>query len=278
MSQLTRIHQSPHLKAAVAPEFASILIVDDNDFDRTRLKKLCRAFDFTTHVVEACSLSDLRDRLKKDRFDLILLDYHLNDGTGLEGVEIIRADAVNCTAATVMITGTEQNDIAIQALKLGFSDYLVKDEISQLTLTRAAIIALQKSQLARAMAAHMGQSAMVNETVQSFSRGCAQDIKPIVSRIMRQMRGLREIGLIKPEDAALRVEQVEGSMRRLWVFLDDLDHLGGSVSADGPTIPETRDGNGPPASGINARVPSIRPKKPTLNSSKPPSIFRRRPD
>ena len=53
MSQLTRIQQHPHQKAAVAPEFASILIVDDNDFDRSRLKKLCRAFDFTTHVMEA---------------------------------------------------------------------------------------------------------------------------------------------------------------------------------------------------------------------------------
>ncbi|MDB4187821.1 response regulator [Sulfitobacter sp.] len=106
-------------------------MVDDNDFDRSRLKKLCRAFDFTTHAMEASSLRYLRDRLKKDRFDLILLDYHLNDGTGLEGVDIIRADAVNCTAATVMITGTEQNDIAVQALKLGFSDYLTKDEISQ---------------------------------------------------------------------------------------------------------------------------------------------------
>lgn len=278
MSQLTRIQQHPHQKAAVAPEFASILIVDDNDFDRSRLKKLCRAFDFTTHVMEASSLRDLRDRLKKDRFDLILLDYHLNDGTGLEGVDIIRADAVNCTAATVMITGTEQNDIAVQALRLGFSDYLTKDEISQQTLTRTAITALQKSQLARAMAGQMGQSEMINETVQSFSRGCAQDIKPIVSRIMRQMRGLREINQITPEDATARVEQVESSMRRLWVFLDDLDHLGGTAVATGPTVPVTRDSSAPPASGINVRVPSIRPKKPTVNPSKPPSIFRRRPD
>lgn len=278
MSHLTRIQKNPHQKAAQAPEFASILIVDDEEFDRARLKKLCRAFDFTTHVVEADSLKSLGDCLKKDRFDLVLLDYHLNDGTGLQGVEMIRADPVNYTAATVMITGTEQNDIALQALKLGFSDYLTKEEISAQTLGRTAITALQKSQLARLMAAQSAQEAMMNETVQSFSRSCAQDIKPIVSRIMRQMRGLREIEQMTPESAATRVDQVEGSLRRLWVFLDELDHLGGLTTANGPTVPATREGNGPPVSGISVGVPSIRPKRPAAPNTKPPSIFRRRPD
>ena len=278
MSHLTRIQTRDRQKAAVAPEFASILIVDDNDFDRTRLKKLCHAFDFTTNVVEADSLRSLKDKLKKDHFDLILLDYHLSDGTGLQGVEIIRADAVNGAAATVMITGTEQNDIAIQALKLGFTDYLTKDEISVQTLSRAAITALQKSQLAQAMAAQRGQHAITNETVQSYSRSCAKDIKPIVSRIMRQMRDLRDIDQIEPEDAVARVEQVEGSLRRLWVFLDELDHLGGTAPDRGPTVPAMRGSNSPPASGINARVPSLRPKKPTAPPVKPPSIFSRRPD
>ena len=229
-------------------------------------------------MVEADSLTALKDRLKKDRFDLILLDYHLGDGTGLQGVEIIRDDDVNCTAATVMITGTEQNDIAVQALKLGFTDYLTKDEITEQTLTRAAITALQKSQLARAMTAQGGSNALTNETVQSFSRGCAKDIKPIVSRMMRQMRRLREIDQIAAEDAVARVEQVESSLRRLWFFLDELDHLGGTAQPEGPSVPTTRGSSVPRTFGINARVPSMQPKKASSPAAQPPSIFRRRPD
>lgn len=275
MSHPNLMHHSTRPKAAATPEFASILIVDDSEFDRTRLKKLCRAFDFTTHIVEAESLAALNDKLRKDRFDLILLDYHLTDGTGLQGVDAIRADPVNCTAATVMITGTEEANIALQALKLGFTDYLTKTEISEEALNRAATVALQKSQLARAVATLSGQRIIKNETVQSFSRGCAQDIKPIVSRIMRQMRSLREISKITPEGATARIEQIEASMRQLWVFLDELDHLGGISPASSPTLPETRSTNGPPASVINARVPSLRPSRPASASAKPPSIFRR---
>jgi CheY-like chemotaxis protein len=278
MSQQTRITASPAQQAAHAPQFASILILDDEEFDRSNLKKLCRNLDFTTHVIEATSLADLRAKLTKDRFDLILLDYHLRDGTGLEGVDIIRADPANCHAATVMITGTEQANIAIAALKLGFSDYLTKDELSAQTLERAAITALQKSQLARGMAAQAAPPVPMNGSVQTFSRACAQDIKPIVSRIMRQMRGLREVEQISAEDATRRVELVEGSLRSLWSFLDDLDHLGADLSAQGPTVSLSRNATLPASVTVSARVPTYRPKKRAAASSRPPSIFQRRPD
>ncbi|UWR27201.1 response regulator [Sulfitobacter sp. S223] len=275
MHHPTSIKPTALQQAATAPVFASILIVDDEKFDRTRLKRLCHEFDFTTHVAEADSLEAMRIILKKDRFDMILLDYHLPDGTGLDGVELIRADHVNRTAATLMITGTEQNNIALRALKLGFSDYLTKDEISGETLNRAVISALQKSQLARGMAVSVSKH---DETLQSFSRKCAHDIKPIVSRMMRQMRTLRDIDKLEPEDAQERVERMEGSLRRLWSFLDDLDDIGAAKTTHTPSIPSSRGPQTLPISRINAMVPSERPGKPETKPVKPPSIFRRRPD
>jgi PleD family two-component response regulator len=272
MSQHTPLKAPDAHPASDAPEFASILIVDDQRFDRKHLRKLCASLKFTTHIAEACSLAALRDMLRKDRFDLILLDYHLTDGTGLDGVEIIRADRVNRDAATVMITGTDQRDIAIRALKLGFTDYLKKDELCAETLTRAAIVALQKSQLARGLSAQTAPPTAMQGTLQQFSRECAQDIKPIVSRMMRQMRELREVDNLTPEHAAERFEQIEGSMRRLWVFLDELDHLGGPPPAK-PSRPVL-----PAVNGVKARVPTLRPEKSAPKSNRPPSVFRRRPD
>ncbi|WP_299412210.1 response regulator [uncultured Sulfitobacter sp.] len=274
MSHFTKIQTSAQQQAAAAPEFASILIVDDQRFDRKRLKNMCQSFSFNTHVAEADSLAEMRDKLKKDRFDLVLLDYHLADGTGIEGVDCIRADSVNSTAAVVMITGTEQKDVAIQALKSGFSDYLTKDELSEESLARTAITALQKSQLSRGMQISTSQRNTMHASLQSFSRECAQDIKPIVSRMMRQMRELREIENISPQDATSRIQRVEGSLRRLWAFLDDLDQL---AAQGGPTGPSVSGQRGSSATSINMRVPSERPlKSPT--KAKPPSIFRRRPD
>lgn len=275
MSNFTQIEPTAQQQAASAPEFASILIVDDQRFDRARLNRMCRAFDFATQVVEADTLAAMRDKLKKERFDLVLLDYHLTDGTGLQGVEAVRADHVNSGAAVVMITGTEQSDIAMQALKMGFSDYLTKDELSQQTLSRAAITALQKARLARGMANIAVQRPQVQETLQSFSRECARDIKPIVSRIMRQ---IRDIDFLNPQDAAERVEKVEGSLRRLWSFLDDLDRLGSTPVHKEPTVAGQRGNNPFTYLSINARVPTAQRGMPAQKTAKPPSIFRRRPD
>jgi CheY-like chemotaxis protein len=274
-SQIFSSEQQPILDA---PEFASILIVDDQRFDRTRVSRHCRAFDFKTHVVEAETLAVMRDKLKKDRFDLILLDYHLTDGTGWEGVEAIRADSVNSDAAIVMVTGTDQSDIAAQALKLGFSDHLSKDELSQETLGRTAIVALQKSRRARGATVSAARSTPLHENLKSFSRECAHDIKPIVTRMMRQMRELREISRLDPQEAVERVEKVEGSLRRLWAFLDDLDQLGSAPSQNGPTVPNNRGSGQSTSSSINARVMTAQRGRPVTKPAKPPSIFRRRPN
>jgi len=267
------------IQADVSPQIASILIVDDQRFDRSRLRRMCGNLGFTTHIDEAESLDALRDRLRKDRFDLILLDHHLADGTGLEGVEIIRADTVNRGAATVMVTGTDHADVAVRAHKLGIHHYLSKEELTLEKLRQATLGALKKTPDYIENAPQSSHRSSGRDELRSFSRECARDIKPIVSRMMRQMRELREIDELPPEEAALRVERVEGSMRRLWAFLEDLDELGANAPAtEAPTISHLRSEMDARAARVQLRVPSIAPQKLSKKPLKTPSVFRRRPD
>ncbi len=270
MSRFNQIHHTVEQEVQSLPDFASILIVDDQRFDRVRMRRLCGGFGFNTNVVEAENLASMADRLRKERFDLVLLDYHLPDGTGLQGVEAIRACATNRHAATIMITGSEQNDIALQALKLGFSDYLTKDELSDATLRRSAIIALQKSRLATGMETRRLQHGEMQEILKKFSRECAQEIKPIVSRMMRQMRELREMTNLTPEQATDRVERIEGSCERLWAFLDDLDRYNAAQLVQS-MVPRPK-----AAADITDILKSerTRPKRPATKR-KPPSVFGR---
>lgn len=259
------------------PGVASILIVDDQLFDRSRLRRMCGNLGFTTHINEAESLSAMRDRLKKDRFDLILLDHHLTDGTGLEGVDIIRADTVNYDAATVMVTGTNQAEVAVQAFKLGIDHYLSKEELTLENLRQATLEALRKAPLEEPLRAKTAQRSGGQDELRRFSRGCARDIKPIVSRMMRQMRELREFDDLPPEEAALRIERVEESMRRLWAFLEDLEQLGVDGPAAVPTVALVRGDMDIRAASLQLRVPSIMPEKSYKKPVKTPSVFRRAP-
>ena len=172
-----------------------ILIVDDQRFDRMRLKRLCGSLDFPTRLAEAASLAAMVQQIDGARFDLILLDYSLPDGNGLRALELIAAHPNGAGAATVMITGTEQTEVAIEALQGGCSDYIDKDELSPQALRRSAIHALQKSALQVGMAAQEQQRSRLAEVLERFSGECAAEIRPIVARLRDRGPALRAAGL-----------------------------------------------------------------------------------
>ncbi|MBW4710336.1 response regulator [Roseobacter sp. YSTF-M11] len=228
MSQIGKIHAKIRPDATVLPDFASILVVDDQRFDRARLIRLIGGLEFDTHVAEADSLETMGSMLQKDKFDLILLDYNLPDGTGLQGLEAVRLDPKNRQAATIMITGDDQNEIAIEALKRGCSDYITKDDLSPAAFRRASINALQKSHLSIGIENQDSKRQKMEAVLERFSTECASEIKPVVSRMMRQMRDLREAPSLSKEQATERICRIEKSCMRLWEFLDDLERYKGT--------------------------------------------------
>ena len=67
---------------------------------------------------------DALAQLAKQDFDVVLLDIRL---PGMSGMEVLREIWLNHTdAATIMITAVNDVDTAVQAMKLGASDYIVK--------------------------------------------------------------------------------------------------------------------------------------------------------
>jgi len=257
------------------PQFASILVVDDQRFDRLRIVRLCAKLPFDTHVVAADSLSAMGDMLNKDKFDLVLLDFSLPDGDGLQAIKVIRAHPKNHTAAAIMVTGSEDAEIAVSALKLGCSDYITKEELSESSLSRAAINALQKSTLTVGLETQGQKRRQMQQVLQRFSKECAQEIKPVVSRMMRQMRDLKDVGPQSADDLAQKVNRIEKSCMRLWEFLDDLDAYNGSDLADktysGVTVAEALDLDQPKtASSTTEPARSNRPERQPKMAPKPP--------
>ena len=209
---------------------ARILIVDDQRFDRMRIKRLCGGLDFPIRMTEAESIAALAQQLDEGEFDLILLDYNLPDGDGLRGLQMIRAHPQNGAAATVMVTGTDQTEVAIEALRGGCSDYIAKDELSQSTLRRSAFNALQKTALQLGITTQEQKRSEVQSVLRRFAGECAQEIKPMVGDVMRDLRALdRSNPALVEEDLA----KVDYTFLRLWEFVEDLASFQGSELAEG---------------------------------------------
>ena len=64
------------------------------------------------------------DLLEKEKFDILILDMDMPAVTGLDILKFINTNSTKIT--TIVLTGVEDIDLAISAMKLGTHDYLLK--------------------------------------------------------------------------------------------------------------------------------------------------------
>lgn len=104
------------------------LLVEDDAVDRIACRRALQQHpDYEFELFEADTGRQGLQLACEHEFDCILLDYHLPDMTGLEFLIEI-ADALGKIQVPVLkLTGTDNVAIAVEAMKRGARDYLIKD-------------------------------------------------------------------------------------------------------------------------------------------------------
>ncbi len=118
---------------------ASILIVDDDSADVFFLTEVIEEnFDETTNLTidKAANFEEAMQKVVDNHYNLVLLDYKLGYLNGLDVQKSIKEEKPNMPI--VFITGQGNEKTAVEAIKQGALDYLVKDELSGATV--AAIL------------------------------------------------------------------------------------------------------------------------------------------
>lgn len=102
---------------------AKILVVDD-EINMLRLLSDLLTEDEQYHVEQAASGEEALEKIKGDSFDLIISDIRM---PGIDGFELLeKIKTMNVDAAVIFITGYASIDSAVEAIKLGASDYIEK--------------------------------------------------------------------------------------------------------------------------------------------------------
>lgn len=102
----------------------SILVADDHSVVRIGLSITLKKLRPQAKIEEASSFRDVLDLIKKERFDLIILDINMPDGTFQQSFEIIKRKQ---PAAKVLVFSSQDEDVyAIRYLRLGADGYLHK--------------------------------------------------------------------------------------------------------------------------------------------------------
>jgi diguanylate cyclase (GGDEF)-like protein/PAS domain S-box-containing protein len=120
-----------------------VLLVEDcpdhADLIRGKLKRSQRMRSEITHVDR---LNKGLDLLENGQFDVVLLDFSLPDSFGLETFR--RTHAVAPRTPIIVLTSLDDNDLAVQAVREGAQDYLIKREADTRLLVRSILYAIER--------------------------------------------------------------------------------------------------------------------------------------
>ncbi len=120
-----------------------ILSIDDDPADVEILRRCLEQIEGWEIKFLACnSAATGRAEALRCQADLIFLDYLLGVETGLEVFHEMRQ--AGCNLPTIMLTGHGSEEVAVEAMKAGVSDYLVKGRITPDSLRLVISNTLQK--------------------------------------------------------------------------------------------------------------------------------------
>ena len=124
-----------------------LLIVDDDETDRRLYSRLlARQAHGTCEIHQAANGAAGLVVLREQPVDCVLLDFNLPDMTGLQFLADA-ADNAELPFAVVLVTGQGSEKIAVEAMKRGVQDYLVKDQVDVGGLWRAIMGAVSRKEL-----------------------------------------------------------------------------------------------------------------------------------
>ena len=113
-----------------------MLLVEDNPGDARLLREALKDvanYQFDLDHVER--LSQALERLRGEAFDVVLLDLSLPDGQGLDNLAAVRDAAPG--VPILVLTGLDDEEVAVRALRVGAQDYLVKGQADGSSVVRA---------------------------------------------------------------------------------------------------------------------------------------------
>lgn len=120
-----------------------ILVVEDNPGDFFLLQELLGlAMTQPPQIVQAQSVIEAQRWLNEQSCDLILLDLSLPDSSGIDTFSLIFAAAPR--TPIVVLSGLSDAEVALDTVKLGAQDYLVKGEFEEKLLYKVIAHSLER--------------------------------------------------------------------------------------------------------------------------------------
>jgi len=202
-----------------------ILLVEDEEHDRTAFRRVFRKSQVSHEITECIWAEEALERLRTDTssFDLAVIDHAL---PGMSGVGLCKKLLDEKTPLPlVILTGRGSEQLAVEALKAGVDDYIIKDPgegyLDLLPVVLPDVVRRYGDRLARKRAEE--ELRKMNEELKNFAHIVSHDLKTPIVHIQGFSSLLLEDHHEKLEEKSrMCLERIRANAHRMEVLISDL--------------------------------------------------------
>ncbi|MBR8829950.1 MAG: Sensor histidine kinase RcsC [Chroococcopsis gigantea SAG 12.99] len=202
-------------------EILKILIVDDDEVDRMAVRRALKTSGLNLELAEAETAESAFTQLQKGEFDCAFVDYRLPDKDGLALVRELRENGIKIPL--IALTGQGDEQIAVELMKAGASDYLSKFRISPARLAQALHNAIRVYQAEKEAAIAYQQKEELAKQREDFVSRMTHDLRtPLVAA--NRMLGLFQEGVYGqvPQDMDKAIDIIIRNNKNLLEMVNNL--------------------------------------------------------
>jgi signal transduction histidine kinase len=198
-----------------------VLLVEDNP-DHARLieRRLAQLKPTPANVAHVGSFADAISALKAREFEVILLDLRLPD-SGLDET-LPRMTAAAPHLPIIVLTSLEEFDFAVELVKQGAQDYMVKSDIDAELLSRSIHYAIERKRIQRHLEHYAAELERTNRELDQFTRVVSHDLKSPLAVIQMELNAANRLCLESAPDFAEHIHGALQTANQMRGLIDDL--------------------------------------------------------